>query len=148
MRTADGGTVDTSDSAYRSPSTSRTFRVNPDDSTTPIVIVSATSVKYGVRFTWTMLAATVDADGAPPLIALKTEQVNQICGHDHVQDFRTESDQGPSNQLYHFAVITVGDDAQELTNEVRQRMDQLGDPSVFGKIDTAWRQLQAIAAGP
>src|SRR5207248_5143075 len=118
-----------------------TFRVNPDGSTTPVINVTAQSKKYGVSYTWTMLASAWDTDGGPPLIALKTEQVNVICGHEHVQDFRTETDQGPSQQLFNFAVITVGTDDGAITDDVRARMDHIGDPSVFALIDADWVRI-------
>lgn len=140
MRTDDGGDI-SSDTAYELVGASRTFRVNSDQTTTPVVIVTAKSKKYGVTYTWTMLASTWDIDGGPPAIALKTEEVNQVCGHDHVQDFRTETDQGPSQQLYHYAVITVGTEDQTITDEVRWRMDQIGTPAVFGAIDADWNRI-------
>lgn len=150
MQTVDGGDATvgglTADEAYLPISTARTFRVNADQSTTPIVIVTAQSLKYGVQYTWTILAATFDADGAPPLIALKTSQVNQICGHPHVQDFRTESDQGPSQQLYNYAIITVGTEDGAITNDARVRMDQIGQPSAFAAIDAVWHGLTLIGA--
>ena len=145
MRPADEGST-ASDSAYWPRGATRTFRVNPDGSTTPIVIVSAQSKKYGVTYTWTMLASTWDTDGGPPAIALKTEEVNVICGHEHVQDFRSEQDQGPSNQLFNYAVITVGTDDQVLTDEARWRMDSIGQPGVFAAIDAVWARLVAIGA--
>lgn len=126
--------------------TSRTFRVNPDQSTTPVMIVTAMSLAYGVVFTWTMLAATWDASGGPPAIDLETQEVDQICGHPHVQDFRTEQDQGPSGQLYNFAVVTVGMDDLSLTDEVRIRMDLIGLPSAFAAIDADWTLLQNAGA--
>src|SRR5438045_4203424 len=116
MRTVDDGSI-VEDTAYTLIGASRTFRVNPDQTTTSIVNVAAQSQKYGVQYTWTMLASTWDVDGGPPAIALKTEQVNALCGHDHVQDFRTEQDQGPSGVLYNYAVITVGTDDQAITDE-------------------------------
>lgn len=137
-----GGSV-ASDTASRPVSTRRSFRVNDDGSTTEIVTVTRESVKYGVQYTWTILAATWDTDGGPPLIALKTEEVNAICGHDHVQDFRTESAPGPSDITYNYAVITVGDDDQANTDEARVRMDHIGLPSAFQAIDDVWARLQA-----
>jgi hypothetical protein len=124
----------------------RTFRVNDDGSTTEIVNVSRQSVKYGVQYTWTILATTWDTDGGPPEIGLKTEEVNAICGHDHVQGFRTEADQGPSNILYHYAVITVGTDDQAVTDETRVRMDMIGLPSAFAAVDATWKRLQDAGA--
>ena len=140
------GAVAPEDTAYNLVSTQRTFRVNADNSTTEVVNISAQSQLYLVYYTWTILAATFDADGAPPLVSLKTSEVNVICGHPHVQDFRTEQDQGPSDVLYNYAVVTVGTDDQAITTEVRQRMDSIDTPEVFGKIDKAWSQLQALGA--
>jgi len=140
------GAVAPADDAYNLVSTQRTFRVNADNTTTEVVNITAQSQLYLVYFTWTILASTFDADGTPPLVALKTSQVNVICGYNHVQDFRTEQDHGPSDVLYNFAVVTVGTDDQSITTEVRERMDSIGTPEVLGKIDKAWSQLQAIGA--
>jgi hypothetical protein len=150
MRTADGGDLTTDgttpDEAYTLIATDRTFRVNADQSTTQIVNITAQSKLYGVQFTWTVLAATFDTDGPAAFIPLKTAEVNTICGHPHVQDFRSEVDQGASLVLYNYAVITVGTDDGAITNEVRQRMDQIGTPQVFAKIDAAWKNLAAAGA--
>lgn len=145
MRTQDGGDI-AADAAYLNAASSPTYRVNPDESTTPVVVVSATSAKYGVRYTWTMLKSVWDADGGPPAIALKTEQVNAVCAADHVQDFRTETDQGPSQQLFHYAVITVGTDDRLLEDEARVRMDQLGSPATFAAIEAVWARLVKVGA--
>lgn len=138
----EGGTL----AAYTYVGSARTFRVNADQSTTPIVNVTAISNLYGVQFTWTVLAQTWDADGPAGVIPLKTEEVNAVCGHDHVQDFRTETDQGPSQVLYNYGVITVGPDEGLQTDEVRVRMDHLNDPSTFAAIDAKWSQLAAAGA--
>lgn len=140
----DGDTA--SDTAHNTLGTVRGFRVNADNSFTPIVTITAQSQKYLVTFTWSILAKTFDADGGPPAIALKTEEVNAICGHDHVQGFRTENDQDSSQVLYHYAVITVGTDDGAITDEVRWRMDQIGQPGVFAAIDADWARLEAIGA--
>ena len=145
MRTQDGGDI-SADTAYTLIATQRTFRVNPDGSTTPVINVTAQSQKYGVTYTWTMRASTWDTDGGPPLISLKTEEVNAICGHEHVQDFRTETDQGPSQQLYNYAVVTVGTDDGAITDEVRVRMDHIGDPSAFAAIDADWNRIAGAIA--
>jgi hypothetical protein len=131
---------------YRLISTQRTFRVNADQSTTPVINVTAQSLAYGVQFTWTMLAQTWDVSGGPPAVSLKTSEVDQICGHDHVQDFRSEQDQGPSQQLYNYAVITVGTDDQAITDEARIRMDSIGSPGAFAAIDKVWGLLTAAGA--
>lgn len=131
---------------YTLNTVSRTYRVNPDQTTTQIVNITATSNLYGVVFTFTILATTFDQSGGPPAISLKTAEVDQICGHPQVQDFRTETDQGVSQVLYNFAVITVGDAAQAYTSEVRVRMDMIGLPSAFAAIDNEWNLLVAMGA--
>jgi hypothetical protein len=142
VRIADDGSIAV-DTAYRLIAAQRTFRVNSDGSTSPVVNVTAQSQKYGVQYTWTILGQTWDQDGGPPAIALKTEQVNAICGHDHVLDFRTEQDQGASGQLFNYAVITVGTDDELVTDEARVRMDHIGEPAAFAAIDTVWRRIAA-----
>lgn len=150
MRTADGGDVGADGASIGGAGTLigsvRTFRVNGNQTTTPVVNITAQSTAFGVQFTWTVLASTWDADGPAAFVPLKTAEVNQICAHPHVQDFRTETDQGPSEVLYNYAVITVGTDDQAITDEVRQRMDQIGLPSVFAAIDHTWSQLAAAGA--
>jgi hypothetical protein len=150
MRTVDGGDLggdgESIGGAYNLIGSVRTFRVNADQTTTPIVNVTAQSQAYGVQFTWTVLASQWDADGPAAFIPLKTAEVNTICAHPHVQDFRTETDQGPSQILYNFAVITVGTDDQAITDEVRVRMDHINDPATFGSIDHVWSQLAAAGA--
>ena len=126
--------------------TVRTFRVNNDGTFTPVVNITALSKTYGVQFTFTILATTFDTDGAPAILTERTGQVNQICGHDHVQGFRTETDQGPDQVLYNYAVITVGTDDGSITDEVRARMDTLGDTGVYDAINASWSRLQAIGA--
>jgi hypothetical protein len=126
--------------------TVRTFRVNSDGTFTPVVNITARSRTYGVQFTFTIRASTFEADGAPPLTALRTEWVDTVCAHDHVQGFHTEQDQGPDQVLYNYAVIVVGTDDESITDEVRVRMDALNTPATFGAIDTAWRRLVALGA--
>jgi hypothetical protein len=140
MRTSEGA-VNATDTSYQLQGVVRTFRVNNDNTTTAIVQVTATSQLYAVTYTWALLAATWDSDGGPPLIALKTGEVNAICGHEHVQGFRTEQDQDSSGVLYNYAVITVGTDDGAITDEVRVRMDHIGLPSAFAAIDAAWQRL-------
>jgi len=137
-----GATV--ADYAYNLISATRTFRVNSDGSTTPVINVTAQSQKYDVLYTWTMLAATWDSDQGGPAVSLKTEQVNAICDWPHVQDFRTETDQGASQVLYNFAVITVGTDDEAITNDLRVRMDHLNASSVFTQIDALWAQIEKV----
>jgi len=140
------GAVDASDTAYTLVGTTDDLEVSGEGKFTAVVIISARSVLYGVPFTFTILKQTLVDDGAPPLISLKTSEVNVICGHPHVQDFWTERDQGTGNEFYHFAVITVGTDDQAITTQVRQRMDEISGTAVFTNIDKAWKQLQAIGA--
>jgi hypothetical protein len=78
-------------------------------------------------------------------VSLKTEQVNAICAHDYVQDFRTETDQGPSQVLYNYAIVTVGADGSNVTGDARIRMDLLGDPSAFAELERAWKLVQAAS---
>jgi hypothetical protein len=150
MRTVDGGDLGGDGASiggeFRLIGSVRTFRVNADQTTTPVVNVTAQSVAFGVQFTWTVLAAKWDADGPAAFVPIKTAEVNTICAHPHVQDFRTETDQGPSQVLYNYAVITVGTDDQAITDEVRTRMDSIGLPAVFGQIEHAWSQLAAAGA--
>lgn len=124
----------------------RGIRVNNDGTVTPIVTVTAVSNRYGVQFTFTMLAATWDADGGPPLTTLRTEWVDAVCAYDHVIGFRTEVDQGPDQVLYNYGVITVGTPDGAISDEVRVRMDHLNDVATFGAIDAAWSRLAAAGA--
>jgi hypothetical protein len=126
--------------------TVRTFRVNSDGTFTPVVNITARSRTYGVQFTFTIRASTFDADGAPALTALRTEWVDTVCAHDHVQGFHTEQDQGPDQILYNYAVIEVGTDDESITDEVRVRMDSLNTPATFAAIDASWRRLVALGA--
>ena len=143
MRTDEGGAT-VEDYAYNLIAAQRTFRVNSDGSTTPVVNITAQSQKYGVVYTWTMLASVWDGDQGQANAMTKTEQVNVICSQDHVQDFRTETDQGASQILYNFAVITVGTDDGTITNEFRVRMDHLSDSSVLTQIGTVWDQIAKV----
>lgn len=145
MRIEEGAT-EAADTAARDVQTTDDLRVNQNNTFTPLIVVTATSVRYGVTFTWAMRRQTWIEDGGPPAIALKTGQVNAICGHEHVQDFWTEQDTGPSKQLYNFAVIAVGTDDGAAVELVRWRMDQIGLPGVFGAIDAAWARIVAAGA--
>jgi hypothetical protein len=142
----DAATGGGSGTGYVFISSARTFRVNADQSTTPIVNLTAQSVAYGVQFSWTVTAKAWDTDGPAAFVPSKTAEVNQVCSHPHVQDFRTEVDQGPSQVLYNYAVITVGTDDQAITDEVRVRMDHINDGATFGAIDHVWSQLAAAGA--
>jgi hypothetical protein len=131
---------------YQLIGVNRTFRVNSDGTFTPIANITAASKTYGVQFTFTILATTLDNDGAPSETALRTEWVDTIAAHPHVVGFRSEVDQGPDQVLYNYGVITVGTDDQTITDEVRVRMDQLNEPSTFGAIDACWKRLVALGA--
>ena len=136
-----GGDTGEGPASYSIVAVDSTFRVNGDQTTTPVVNVTAQSTLYGVQFTWTVLRSTWLTDGPAAFVPLKTAEVNTVCGHDHVQDFRTETDLGPSQVLYNYAVITVGTDDQAITDEVRVRMDHIGDPATFAQIDATWKRL-------
>lgn len=124
------------------------FRVNGDNSTTPIVQITAMSNLYGVTFSWYVLKSQFTADGPLNLANLMTSDVNAVCGYQHVQDFRTEVDEGPSQLLYNFGIITVGTDDQTITTDVQQRMDMLNIPATFTLIDAAWQTLVTLGAPP
>jgi hypothetical protein len=124
----------------------RTFRVNNDGTFTPVANITAVSKTYGVQFTFTILATTLDADGAPSQTALRTSWVDTIAAHPHVVGFRSEADQGPDQVLYNYGVITVGTEDLAITDEVRVRMDALNAPSTFGLIDACWNRLAALGA--
>ena len=122
----------------------RGFRVNNNGTFTPIVTITATSNKYAVQFTFTILAATYDNDGGPPETELRTEWVDTICGHAQVVGFRSETDQGPDQVLYNYGVITVGPEGETQGDEVRVRMDHLNDPGTFALIHAAWQRQVAL----
>lgn len=125
----------------------RTFRVNPSANTfTPIVNITAQSDTYGVIYTWTVLASVFDNDGVEAAAVQKTGEVNQICATPHVVDFRTEQEQGPSQVLYNYGVITVGTPDQGITDEVRVRMDSINTPAAFAAISASWARLVAAGA--
>lgn len=140
------GGGDAADHPFRLIGTERTSRVNNDGTLTPVINVTAASVLYGVQFTFTMLLATWIADGGPPLTAERTNEVDTICAHDHVQGFYSEADTGPDLILYNYGVIVVGTDDGAITDTVRVRMDHLNDSSTFGAIDATWNRLVAMGA--
>lgn len=147
MQVLQGGGSAPGGAAYVLIGTERTFRVNTAASTfTAVVNLTAQSVAYGVQYTWTVLAKTVDSDGAPASADLTTGWVDQICAAAHVQDFRSEQAQGPSQVLYNYGVITVGTDDESITDEVRVRMDQLNTPGAFKAIADCWSRLVAAGA--
>lgn len=145
MRPTDEGSQGTA-ADYQLVSVVNTFRVNANNTTTPLVEITARSVQYDVQFTWDILQSTFNGEGGPAAAALKTEQVNQICGHDHVYSFRTEQDQDASGVLYNYAVVQVGTDDGSITTDVRIRMDSIGLPSAFAALDAAWTKLVALGA--
>lgn len=145
MRTVDGGDPGGGDDASFTPiATVHTDRINNDGTMTPIVNITAMSDKYGVQFTFTILEATWKSNGGPSETGLRTTWVNQICGHDNVLGFYTESDTGPSQVLYNFAVVTVGAEGSEVRGVVRIRMDQLNTPGAFAAIDREYALVTAM----
>jgi hypothetical protein len=132
--------------AYTLVGSLRTFRVRADNTTQPIQQVTAQSKQYGVTYTWFIDGHTWDTDSGPPLIADKTGYVNEICGHAHVQGFRTEQDQDQSQLLENFAVITVGTDDGSVTDEARVHMDTLETQAPYTAIDAVWKRLVAAGA--
>jgi hypothetical protein len=122
-----------------------TFRVNPNNTTTPIEQVTLRSQAFDVTFTFNVTAAAWQASGLPGVGPLKTSQVNQIAGHEHVIGVRGEEDQGTDGALYNYLVVTVGTDDGERSQDVRIRMDKIGEPAAFAAIDRAWRLVQGLA---
>lgn len=142
--TAEGSTAQ--DDSYDLVSVVDTFRVNPNNTTTNLVEITARSHLYDVQYTWDILKSTFDGEGAPAAAALKTQQVNQIAGADHVYSVRSEPDQDKSGVLYNYLVVTVGTDDGAITTDVAIRMDAIGQPSAFAAIASAWKKLQALGA--
>lgn len=140
------GPGSTGGNPYTSYRIARSFRVGNDGSFLPIVTITAVSVAYGVSFSFDLTAATFETDGGPPLTYERTGWVDEVCAQPHVQGFRTMRDSGPDDILYWFAVITVGTDDGQLTDEVQQRMDHLNDPGTFALIDACWNRLVAMGA--
>lgn len=132
--------------SYTLIASTRTFRVLSDNSTQAIQQVTAQSKLYGVTFTFFIAATTWDADGGPPFIADMTGYVDDVCGMDHVVGFRTEQDLGPDQQLYNYAVITVGTEDGLITDEARVRMDQLRTGAEVPAINAVWARLVAAGA--
>lgn len=123
-----------------------TFRTNQNNTTTPLVELSAYSLVYGVTYTWAVTTATYLADGGDVLASEKTAQVEQICAHEHVQGFRTEKEEDRSSLLYNYAVITVGTDDGAITDTCSVRMDQIGTPGAFQIIADTWNRLVTTGA--
>ena len=141
-----GGGVGTQD--FTLVGTLDTFRVNQDNTTTPLVQITAFAILYGVTFTFFVTELQFAADGALNLTNLMAADVNAVCAAPHVQAFRTEQDQDRSGLLYNYAVITVGTDDLAITKDVTQRMDSLNTPATFQLIDDAWAKLVALGAPP
>lgn len=146
MRPADDGTPYVGGGDFDLVGTQDSYRVNNNNTTTPIVMITARSKAYDVTFTFNVPKQTFDNNGAPELAFLKTEQVNLVAGHDHVVSVRGEEDQGRDGNLYNFLVVTVGTDDGEITTDVRIRMDQLDSPGALGAIDAAWQRLVQLGA--
>jgi len=138
---------ETSGDPYKLIALQRTTRANNDGTFTPVVNITLQSVKYGVQFTFTLLASTYDTDGGPPLEEERTGWVDAVCAYPHVHDFWSEVDQGPSQVLYNYGVITVGSDDGSVTDQVRRRMDQLNEPATFQAINAAVKRLNSVGAG-
>lgn len=145
MLVAPGGS-DVGDDAYTIVSQLSTYRVNPNNTTTPIEQITARSTKFGVTYMFNVLMATYLADGAAGLTSEKNAQVNYIAAHEHVVGVRGEQDQGPDGNLYNYLVVTVGTDDGLRTQDIRIRMDHLGDQSAFAAIEQAWARI--LALGP
>jgi len=140
------GGGDAADHPFIPVGTTRTARINTDGTFTPVVNITAQSALYGVEFTFTITAEKWDGGLGYPLTAEKASQVDEVCGHAHVQDFYTQTDQGPSQVLYNFAHIVVGTDSGAITDEAVVRMDHLGDQSTYAKIDQVWKRLTDFGA--
>ena len=137
----------TADTAYSFVASHRTFRVQGSGDLLAVIDVTATSDLYDATFTFTLKAATWDADGGPPLIEQKTSEVNAVCAHPHVQGFRSEPRQNASKVLYNYAVVTVGTDDGQIEDDVDTfRMDQINTPAMFAAIDACWNRLVAAGA--
>lgn len=145
VETAPGG--DNSTSAYTLVAAAPTSRVAGDNTIQDVIQVTATSKLYGVTYTWFVEPAAWTTDGGPPLIELKTEQVNAIMGADHVIGFRTVQDQDASRLLVNYGVISVGTADGSIYDEVQVRMDAIGTTAAFGAIESTWARLNHIAGG-
>jgi hypothetical protein len=120
-----------------------TFKVNANNTTTPIEQITARSLLYDVTFTFNVTQATYKALGAAIVVSDRTVQVNTIAGDPRVVAVRGEEDTGPDGNLYNYLVITVGTPDLARTAETRVRMDHLdAGPAA---IDAAWQQMNALA---
>jgi hypothetical protein len=145
VRPVDGDVAATAASEYDFIAAVSTFRVNPNNTTTPIEQVTLRSRAYDVTFTFNVTAAAWQASGLPGVGPLKTSQVDQIAGHDHVIGVHGEEDIGTDGALYNYLVVTVGTDDGERSQDVRIRMDRIGEPAAFAAIENAWRLVQGLA---
>lgn len=145
VETAPGGSNSTT--AYTLVAAAPTSRVAGDNTIQDVISVTATSQLYGVTYTWFVTPKAWTTDGGPPLIELKTEQVNAIMEAPHVIGFRTVQDQDASRLLVNYAVISVGTADGAIYDEVQVRMDNLGSPAAFGAIESTWNRLNTISGG-
>src|ERR1051326_8256425 len=140
MRPAeDVGSVGTN--AYQLLGQINTFRVNQNNTTTPLVHLTARSLTYDVVFSWDVTRERYIADGANNLASEKTGEVDEICSLAHVQAVRSEQELSRSDLLYNYLVVTVGTDDLTVTDEVSIRMDQLQTPGAFKLINDAWDRI-------
>jgi hypothetical protein len=142
----DPGGVEEPVEAYDVVGQVSTYRVNQNNTTTPIEQITARSRQYDVTYTFNVTQQTYLNAGAANLAAEKTRQVNAVAKADHVIGLRGEEDQGPDGNLYNYLVVTVGTPDGERSSDVRIRMDHLGDPSAFAQISRAWDLL--VKLGP
>lgn len=149
---SDSGGTAPADTAYTLVAAARITRPSSDNNVQEVVQVTARSHLYLVTYTWFVETASWTADGANPIIALKTSEVNAVCGYDHVIGFRTVQDYDQSRLLVNYAVITVGTDDGSIQDENGPtyhpvRMDQLDGTAPFAAADAIWHTLSAAAGG-
>lgn len=133
--------------AYNLISAARLPRVNSDNTVTNVIQVTAQSILYLVTYTWFVETATWDGDGGPNAIELKTADVNQVCGYQHVIGFRTQQDQDASQLLENYAIVTVGTADGSIQDDAPPiEMLNINTPATFTAIDTVWKRLQAAGA--
>jgi hypothetical protein len=137
---------DAAEDAYDVIAQLSTYRVNNNNTTTPIEQITARSQQFDVVFTFNVTQQTYLNAGAANLARLKTTEVNAIARLEHVIGVRGEEDQGTDGNLYNYLVVTVGTPDGERQSDVRIRMDQIGEPSAFGAVHRAWDLL--VALGP
>ena len=136
----------TSTDAYTLVATRSDFETKGNSQLVPIEEITASSVLYGVEFTFNVTQQAFQTDGAKNLAQEKTAQVNEIGAHPHVIGMRGEQDQGTDGKLYNYLVVTVGTDDGLISTDVKIRMDQIGNPSAFSTIDKAWDNLVSLGA--